>query len=259
MTTYMNYLEFKRQLMVEPASQDAAFLRARESDQRHREAFAAAMAFESDLQQAAHIATPDDLLQSCMSLIFTTDSNHADSAEASPPSPERHIWSWLPAMAAGLMMGIGITSAVFLFEHSDDDNSIAGFLAAHWQYDGPDLISQSALAPMDVANIQRILATLNLNMGSEYAGQIVYAKNCPTPEGLGVHMVVKSEYGPATVYYIPRRSDYDPAAFRVNGLQAQLVAMQQGSVAILGNNRKIINSTSELLRKALHEQTDIET
>jgi hypothetical protein len=255
----MNYLEFKRQLMVEPDSQDAAFLRARESDQRHREAFAEAMAFEAELQQAAKIAKPDDLLQSCISPAFATDSHNLASDKAGSTSRQRQFRAWLPAMAAGLMMGIGITSAVFLLQPANDDESIAGFLSAHWQYDGPDLVSQAVLAPMDAASIQRILATLNLDMGSESVSRIVYAKNCPTPEGLGVHMVVKSEYGLATVYYIPARSDYDPAAFRVNGMQAQLVAMQHGSVAILGNNKDIINSTSDLLRKALHEQSDIET
>lgn len=254
----MNYLEFKRQLMVEPGSQDAAFVRARESDQRHREAFARAMAFENSLQQATSIPVPDDLLQSCMNRVFATGIGPDDLHSIPAGAQQRPAWSWLPAMAAGMMLGIGLTTAVFLLERLSDD-SIAGYLAAHWQEDGPDIISRSALAPMDTANIERILATLNLNMSSDYAGKFVFAKNCPTPEGLGVHLVVQSDYGPATVYYIPARSDYDPNAFRVNGMQAQLVPMQQGSVAILGNNQKVIDNTAELLRKALREQPAIHT
>lgn len=253
----MNYLEFKRQLMVEPGSQDAAFVRARESDQRHRLAYAQAMAFETDLQRAAQIAVPDDLLPSCLSKVFASDSDQVAILQPAATRQQRQPWTWLPAMAAGLIMGIGLTTAVFMLERISDD-SIGTYLASHWQEDGPEIISRSALSPMNAANIERILATLNLDMNSEYANKFLFAKNCPTPEGLGVHLVVQSDHGPATVYYIPARADYDPASFRVNGMLAQLIALQQGSVAILGNNQQVINDTAELVLKALQERPSID-
>jgi len=254
----MNYLEFKRQLMVEPGSQNAAFLRARETDERHRQAFVEAMQFESDLQQAVQIPVPNDVPDSCINRVFATVSTAADTRDHAAASDKHRSWAWLPAMAAGLVMGIALTTAVFVVERVSDD-SIAGYLAAHWQDDGPEVISRSALAPMNADNIQRILATLNLDMSSDYAGKFMFAKNCPTPEGLGLHMVVQTDQGPATVIYIPARSDYDPASFRVHGMQAQLVALQQGSVAILGNNQQVIDSTADLMHKALRERPKIDT
>ncbi len=253
----MNYLEFKRQLMVEPGSKDPAFVRARESDQRHRQAFARAMVFEAELQQAVQIPVPDDLIPQCLAKVFAADVGPATTTHTQTPR-QQQPWAWLPAMAAGLLMGVGLTTAVFLVERVSDD-SIAAYLASHWEEDGPEIISRSALTPMTAANIQRILATLNLDMSGEYAGKFMYAKNCPTPEGLGVHMVVQSDHGPATVYYIPERSDYDATAFVVDGMHAQLVALQQGSLAILGNNQTVIDDAAELLRKALREHPDIDT
>ena len=258
----MNYLEFKRQLMVEPGSDDAAFMRAREADQRHREAYAQAMAFEADLQRAAQIAVPDDLLQLCMNKVFAATSDHSISDQPTAAAirqqrQQRQRWAWLPAMAAGLVMGIGLTTAAFMLQRVTD-NSIDDYLASHWQHDGPEVISHSALAPMNAENIQRILATLNLDLNSEYADQFTYAKNCPTPKGLGVHLVVLSNHGPATVIYIPAHNDYDPARFNIDGMQAQLVPLQSGSVAILGNNQQVIDDTSVLLRKALRERPAID-
>ena len=254
----MNYLEFKRQLMVEPGSQSPAFLRVRDADERHQQAFAEAMQFESELQQAVQIPVPDDLSDSCINSVFATVSTAADTRDQAVAGDKHRSWTWLPAMAAGLVMGIALTTAVFVVERVSDD-SIASYLATHWQDDGPEVISRSALAPMNADNIQRILATLNLDMSSDYAGKFMFAKNCPTPEGLGLHMVVQTDQGPATVIYIPARSDYDPASFRVNGMQAQLVALQQGSVAILGNNQQIIDSTADLMHKALRERPKIDT
>ena len=253
----MNFLEFKRQLMVEPGSQSPAFLRVREADERHRQAFAEAMQFESELQQAVQIPVPDDLSDSCINSVFATVSTAADTRDHATASDKHRSWAWLPAMAAGLVMGIALTTAVFVIERVSDD-SMAGYLTAHWQDDGPDIISRSALTPMNTDNIQRILATLNLDMNSEYAGKFVFAKNCPTPKGLGLHLVVQSDYGPATVFYMPASADHKAAAYRIDGMQAQLLPLQYGTVAILGNNQQIVDNTSELLRKALRERPMID-
>lgn len=261
----MNYLEFKRQLMVDPHSNEPAFVAARNLDDRHRQAYEQAMHFEAGIEQALHVQVPHDLAETCMAKVYAADAQSADahttlpdaSSLGNPVATLRQGWQWLPAMAAGLVLGIGLTASVFMLQQVGEQ-SISGYLASHWEDDGPDIISRSVLDPMEAGNIQRILATLNLDMNKDFSSQFVFAKNCPTPTGLGVHLVVMTEYGPATVIYIPSRSDYNAESFQVDGLQAQLVALQQGSVAILGNTQSIINSTADLIHKALQEKPGLD-
>ncbi len=244
----MNYLEFKRQLMVDPYDRSSEFRAALLNDPDCESAAAESDSFETLLQSAVKVPVPENLVD------LAIRQRYQDSSK-------RSTIAWLPAMAAGLMMGVGLTTAVFLFNGDNSGNlqSLEQHLASHWSKDGEITLQMAANNPMDTDGVQRVLATLNLVADEVLMDDILYARNCGTPHGNGVHMVVSTNDGMVTAIYIPEAEIDDSKLLKVLANDGLLVPMDKGTIALVAANRQSLDSSMGIIKAGLHENQRIET
>ena len=230
----MNFSDFKRLLGADPYSKDPGFLRARNSTTEFTEAAAAADKFEQKLTQALAVETPDGL--------------QADILQRVHSAPQRRLSGWPMALAASVFMMIG-AAAVFVW-HQDQMADLEAYVMNHWQMDGTKLVAQAG-GPANIQEIQAIMASVNASADEQLASRVYFIKNCPTPEGKGAHMVLMTEQGPVTVFYLPNTEVQDQKSFEMPGMHAFLVNLQQGSAAVIGPSTTSVQSVALLLGSGL--------
>ena len=76
-------------------------------------------------------------------------------------------------------------------------------------------------------------------------------KYCPTPDGKGVHMILNTETGPVTVFYMPDTQVTDKELLAFDNMEAILVDLQSGSAAIIGPDQQLISSLYNLVQDSI--------
>ena len=230
----MNFSDFKRLLGADPYSQDTEFLRARNSGGEFSEAAVAADEFEQKLQQSLSVDAPADLQSGILEHVYAT--------------PQRRFAGWQMALAASVFMMVG-AAAVFVW-HQEQLADLETYVRNHYQMDGNKLVQQAS-GPASMEHIQAIMASVNASVDLQLASKVYFIKNCPTPEGEGAHMVVMTEDGPVTVFYLPKSQVETMKSFDMPGMHAFLVDLQQGSAAVIGPSTDSTRSIALMLSSAI--------
>ena len=100
-------------------------------------------------------------------------------------------------------------------------------------------------------DISRILAKLDARADQELAGRIKLIKFCPTPDGRGAHMVVSTDQGPVTIFYMPKTQVTDGEMVEFDQMHALLVSLEHGSAAIIGEQSQNVENLVTILRNSL--------
>jgi hypothetical protein len=238
----MNFSDFKRLLGADPYSQDPEFLRARNSGDEFTTAAEAADRFEKKLQGALLVDAPDDLTADIL--------KHVES------TPQRRIASWPMALAASLFMMVGAV-AVFMWNQGQVAD-LEAYVFEHYQIDGVQLVGQ-ARTPASIEQIQLIMASVNASAGEQLAEQVYFIKNCPTPDGTGAHLVLMTEAGPVTVFYLPETEVLNARSFEIPGMHAFLVDLQHGAAAVIGPSPDSVQSVALMLDSGILPATELST
>jgi len=228
----MNFSEFKRKLGIEPRGSDPEFLRARRSAPEFEEAAREADRFEDSLENAVRIPVPGDLLNQILSI------------SQNPPMPEKgRRWVSL-AMAATVLVAIGVAGLVWNINHSWD--SVEEYVAEHYRHDNTRLPAAGSLE-----DIQDLFAGLDVEAMPALTGIVGVIKYCPTPDGKGVHMILNTENGPVTIIYMPDTPVIDGEMFAFDGVEALLVTLERGSAAIIGPNSQVVSDLYAFVQNSI--------
>lgn len=221
----MNYLEFKRRLMTDPTDPDPEFRAARRRDGDFAAAAAESDAFERSLRDAVEVEVPDKLAED----IILEQSVNA-------PVPRRARVRHL-AVAASLVLAVALGafygSTIFRDGPMDAD-SLQQHLAWHWEMDGAVLHTASG-GVGDAGEVRRILSEFGVHAGPGLLENTRVSKFCPTPDGSGAHLVLETEQGPVTVFYMPKTRVPEAMAPITlgNGLEGRAFNVARGSVAVV--------------------------
>lgn len=213
---YMNFFEFRRQLGTDPASQDVAFLRARQSSPEFIQAAAESDRFERRLHRALALPAPQDLLHSLQEI-------------GRSKTPRQSFWRHY-ALAASLLLAVAAGGITWRMNTGLD--TVAEYVVNHYAYDGPALVARGA--GQQAANVDEILNQFQVGLTPELTQMVGLIKFCPTPAGEGAHMVLNTERGPITVIFMPDTVVSDGEMLDFDGMQAQLVVLAGGSAVIIG-------------------------
>ena len=204
-----------------------------ESEQAAREA----EKFERKLNEALLIAPPAGLLDD---ILAVTDPERAKHGA----SPRR----WAPfALAASLMMAVGVAGVVWNLNRGTE--SVEDYLVAHFAMDGAQL--EAKAAGQSASNVEAILAEVDFEALPEFADMIGFIKYCPTPDGKGVHMVLNTERGPVTVILMPTTAVDDRESQLANGMQARIVSLSRGSIAVMSSDAAAVDQLTALARESI--------
>ena len=229
----MNFSEFKKLMGADPRNRDPETLRARHSAPEFEAVAADAEAFEEKLQGALHIQPPADLLSQIKSI-------------GQLPVRQRN---WIPlALAASLLVFVGAAGLVWKQSHQWE--TVEAYVVDHYSHDGSKVIAKADERLSD-QEITKILAKLDAVAGEQLVGRIQFIKFCPTPDGRGAHMVVSTEQGPMTIILMPNTRVTDGEMVRFDQMQARLVSLEHGSVAIIGELSQNVESLVGMVRDSL--------
>lgn len=249
----MNYLEFKRQLMVDPYSKDQDFLDAKGRDAEFAEAADEADAFEQALQDALTVEVPPGLAEQIM-LRTSIEEGLRDQPQTVQQKVVRPMWP--QALAAGIFAA-AVTAGVMTWQQpaapEAGPGSMETFVVDHWQHHGNATLQQASTEFSSAEELRQVLASVGVEATEEFLRQIRYGANCPTPKGKGAHLVLNTEYGPITLFYAPK-VESGTSRMSIDDVVAILVEMQNGSAALVGEQkdedsmRKIGDMINENLR-----------
>ena len=229
----MNFSEFKKLIGADPGNRDPETLRARHSSPEFEAAAVEADVFEAKLQTALHIQPPADLL---------------DQLKKISQQPVRQR-NWVPlALAASLL--VFVSAAGLVWKQSRTWDSVESYVADHYSHDGSDMTA-NATDYLSDQDISKILAKLDARADQELAGRIKLIKFCPTPDGRGAHMVVSTDQGPVTIFYMPKTQVTDGEMVEFDQMHALLVSLEHGSAAIIGEQSQNLENLVSTLRISL--------
>jgi hypothetical protein len=229
----MNFSEFKKLIGADPGNKDPETLHARHSSPEFEAAADEAEVFEAKLQTALHIQPPADLL---------------DQIKGIGQQPVRQR-NWVPlALAASLLVFVSAAGLVWKQSHTRD--SVESYVADHYSLDGSDTAAKATDYLSD-QDISKILAKLDARADQELAGRIKLIKFCPTPDGRGAHMVVSTDQGPVTIFYMPKTRVTDGEIVEFDEMHAVLVSLEHGSAAIIGEQSQNVEKLVTTLRNSL--------
>lgn len=234
----MNFSDFKKRLGAEPRSRDEELEAARRSGPEFERAAAEAEAFEDRLEAALHVTAPEDVLSRIREI-----PDHP-AATARRRGPRWVAW----AMAASVLAAVGAAS--LYWKQSQHFESIEQYVAAHYQEDG-DAVLTRAVGFAAESEVREVMTRLDHRMAPALAENVRFIKICPTPDGRGAHMVVHTDTGPVTVIYMPGTAVRDGQQVALNGMTAELVALEHGSAAIIGSAGEALADARNALQGAI--------
>ena len=237
----MKLAEFKRRLMTDPQSRDPEFLAAKKKDEEFARLAADSAEFENKLQSALQVPVPDQLAED----ILLRQSMETSSSRRKMPV--------FLAAAAALVLAVGVSLFVMLDSDTTGHHDLAEYLAWHWELDGPSAVTTSHHQPSEAEQIQRVFGELGVHVDHELMNSIRLAKFCPTPDGSGAHVVLETDDGPVTMFYMPRSQAPD-APRRVelpDGMEGWLINLERGSMALIADTSRDTRQLADEIQRAL--------
>ena len=231
----MNFSEFKRLLGAEPRNSDPEFRRACHSSPEFEEEAREAGEFEDKLERALALSAPAGLLEDLVAVSRQTPSQPG----------KRHVLRY--ALAASLFVAVGAAGIVWKMTPGWD--SVEEYLVDHYRHDGISLMARTGSD--STADVQAILSELSIQVSPELADIVGVIKYCPTPDGKGVHMILNTNDGPVTVFYMPETEVTDGETLAFDGVEAVLVELRSGSAAIIGPDPAKFSSLQTLIYNSL--------
>jgi len=231
----MNFSEFKRMLGAEPRSNDPEFRRACQSSPEFEREAQEAMRFEERLERALTIPEPSGLVDELLVISEQPISGTGNS----------RLWRY--ALAASLFIAVG--AAGIVWKMNPGWESVEEYLVDHYRHDGVSLMTRSQGGA--VADVQAVLSELSIQASPQLADIVGVIKYCPTPDGKGVHMILNTDTGPVTVFYMPDTEVNDGETLAFDEVEAVLVELQSGSAAIIGPDTSTFSSLQALLFDSL--------
>ena len=149
-------------------------------------------------------------------------------------------------MAASLLLSFIFAS---FFWYNSQPNTVEEYISRAFIDESNVPLSAE---PIEFAEIKSVFADFKTGVSGDL-GRVVFIHNCHTPNGTGVHMVVSTNQGLVTVYYMPRTNlDQKRVEFDIDHSKASLVAMEKGSIAIIADTEQQLASIEPVLQNNLY-------
>jgi hypothetical protein len=234
----MKFSEFRQLLNSDPGSQDPEYQAARRSEPEFIHAAAESDAFEQQLARASRLTVDPGFTASLKALA------------GSPPQLESSlVYRFRYAMAAAVLLAI--SAVLFMPQLQQPQESVEAYVAHHFDLDGYALLEQSSIPQTE--ELAAMLAAFDLQMSPELAAQVRFVKYCPTPEGMGVHLVLNTPQDLITVIFMPGLVVQEGEQFAFDAMTAELINLSGlgVSVAIVGRTEQMKPELGLALRQGV--------
>jgi hypothetical protein len=151
------------------------------------------------------------------------------------------------ALAASLFIAVGAAGIVWKMNPSW--GSVEEYLVDHYRHDGVSLLTRGQNDTAE--DVQAFLSELSIQASPQLADIVGVIKYCPTPDGKGIHMILNTETGPVTVFYMPDTEVTDGETLAFDDVEAVLVELRSGSAAIIGPDSTSFSAIQAMIYDSL--------
>ncbi|MCF6263599.1 MAG: DUF3379 family protein [Xanthomonadales bacterium] len=240
----MNFSNFKQWLGADPYARESETIQAGKSDPSSAAAAREAEGFEHKLESAIRVEAPEDLLASILAFTKT------ETEKVAKPVIEAR-GRWILALAASAFMAVGAAS-VLLWYQQHRYSSVEDYVYKHMRYDGEHVLAQADLqGGVTRTQVNQVLQPFSATVSGDLLASIKFIKTCPTPNGKGAHFSISTAHGPMTVIFMPQTPAVGVTQFTIENQRVHVVPLEQGSIAIVGNNDQQINAVTHLLESGI--------
>lgn len=151
------------------------------------------------------------------------------------------VASLLLALALGVTWQLGVRPV-------GDARALSQYVAAHLEHEPHSL---EATATVNVGTVERLLNEYGLHLSGR-VDNIVYAKKCPTPDGMGLHLVVRTVEGPVTFIYMPDQRIDGRLELDAGRHRGYVTGFAGGAAALVGSPAEALEEVGQRLAAAIH-------
>lgn len=232
----MDELTFRRHVLADPFTQDPQVLQAAHQDPVKQQFWHETKQQELALQQALHIAVPDDLADK---LLWEQVSQTQPDSFSKPTTPRRPLWY---ALAASFVMAIAVSWMSF---HSND-STFYDDVIAHIEH-----VSEHEMTG-DVISLETLnnkLAKFGGVINAAF-GKILSANFCVIDGVESLHVQIGELDNPTSVFILPK-DVVVTESIKSSRIQGQILEYQTANVLILGTVSQSFSKVSEQLAQHL--------
>ncbi|HET7842931.1 MAG TPA: DUF3379 family protein [Xanthomonadales bacterium] len=215
----MNCIDYRRQLAAVPDALDASALAHEAECPRCTQARGEAQQFEAALRGALAVPVPDSLADRIL-LHQTTEARRARGVR-------RRAVAWRVAAVLALAVAGGLFWRV-----QQVNQPLPDIAVAHLSHE-PYALASRAQVPL--AQVRTMFAARGVPLPGD-PGEVDYLNLCPLGRDAAVHMVVQTDRGPVTVYYVVGRHVPARAVWQRNGVVGRSVPMADGTLVLLADH-----------------------
>lgn len=216
----MDCLTFRRQLLEDPGRKDPALT-------RHEAACAPCAGFarelradEAKLAEALDFEAPSELTERIQLAI---------SFGEAPPRRPRSRWL---AVAASAVLAVSAATLGWLhYQRPYEDLSLERSVLHHVADETSHLYAPGPAQPDDV---RRVFARFGARVSEDAIGQVSFAGVCMMRRNNGVHLVLRGQQGPVTVFFMPGEHTTEPMKLNSDRFAGMIEPTTWGSIAVVG-------------------------
>lgn len=255
----MDELEFRRNAMIQPNDQQPDFLKAAEASQANRNYLDEMKQFDRSLKRAMQVEVPAGLAERI--LLRQAMQQDSDTQNDMPPSRPlgtapvkiRASTSWRQiALAASVAFLLGMSTRwISLPETTPAALSLAQVAMAHVYGEAPFIQGID-----ERVNLQSINAKLEMYGATlkEMDGlKVTYVNHCSFYQGPALHMVIRGEMGPVTLFIVPKHVPLtlQQANFEDGTLKGEIVRLKGANMVLIGEMKEPLAPVASALQSQL--------
>lgn len=255
----MDELEFRRNAMIQPNDQQPDFLKAAEASQANRNYLDEMKQFDRSLKRAMQVEVPAGLAERILlRQAMLQDSDTPDDRQqfrplGTAPVKIRASTSWRQiALAASVAFLLGMSTRwISLPETTPTALSLAQVAMAHVYGEAPFIQGID-----ERVNLQSINAKLEMYGATlkEMDGlKVTYVNHCSFYQGPALHMVIRGEMGPVTLFIVPKHVPLtlQQANFADGTLKGEIVRLKGANMVLIGEMKEPLAPVVSALQSQL--------
>jgi len=233
----MDDILFRHTAIATPCDKSKAFLDTVEESEQNKALVKEAKAFDAELEAMLKVPIPEHLADKIL-------LEQSFAIENDKKSSNR----WHIAIAASIAFIIGISLPSFsTFTQAPLDMGTVAMEHVIHEYYMTSKIDEKATLPM----INAKLASYGGEAKSEL-GEVTFVNFCDFKGIKALHMVMKGEMGPVTVFVVPGDAGFtEKAYFQDSNLKGMTEKMGQADIVIVGEKNEPLDKVQSKLKESI--------
>jgi len=232
----MDCLEFRRRLLQDPYENDSELLEHEANCAECSQFSKSVRTQEASLRALLNAPAPPPELAENIRL--STRLEH-------PVSYAHRAWF---GAAAGVLLAITISMTSLFNEHHERENmSLVQNVIHHIEEEANHLHDPGPASP---ARVKMVFARFGAKLVDD-PGVVRFAAECVMRKRTGVHLVLKGDQGPVTVFFMPGEQVSAKTMVDSGHLHGEIIPTDWGALAVVGENGEHIAPITQRVSKAV--------